>query len=428
MTGQRTAGEGRADVVISGMGMVTPVGTSAAEVMAAMCEGRSGLVRPPAGGPLDGCAEVAAFAPPIDPASVLAGPETRVVDRYIVMAMQAAADALADAGIEVGRDVDPYRIGVIISGTGGLATLEAQVVTRTQRGRLGVSPYLLPGMLPNMGASRVAIRHGIRGYSSAIATACAAGAQSVGEGLRLLRADEVDVMVCGCSEAPLFATLADTFGNARALARGWAAEPAAASRPFDRRRNGLVLGEGAGVLVLERTEHADARGAAGYAAVSGWGATNDAHHPTTPHPDGEGAAASMRRALADARIEPADIGYINAHGTSTKIGDRAEAVAIRRVFGDGCPPVSATKAVTGHMLGASGVVESAVSVLALRRGLLPPTHNLDDPDPACDLDHIRKGPRPAPGISHVMSNSFGFGGHNVSLVYGRPGTRLSRTV
>lgn len=427
MTDARPGNTGRADVVISGMGMVTPVGNSAAEVMAAMCEGRSGLGRPPAGGPLEGSLDVAAFAPPIDPASVLAGPEARVVDRYIVMAMRAAEEALADAGIEVGRDVDPYRIGVILSGTGGLATLEAQVVTRTQRGRLGVSPYLLPGMLPNMGAARVAIRHGIRGYSSSIGTACAAGAQSVGEGLRLLRADEADVVVCGCSEAPLFATLADTFGNARALARGWADDPEGASRPFDRRRNGLVLGEGAGVLVLERAEHADARGAAGYAGVLGWGATNDAHHPTTPHPDGEGAAACMRRALADSGIGPEDVGYINAHGTSTKLGDLAESVAIRRVFGEQAPPVSATKAVTGHMLGASGVVESAVSVLALRRGLLPPTHNLDDPDPACDLDHIRKSPRQAPGISHVMSNSFGFGGHNVSLVYGLPGTRLSRT-
>jgi 3-oxoacyl-[acyl-carrier-protein] synthase II len=410
------------------MGMVTPVGTSAAEVMAATCEGRSGLSRPPAGGPLEDSLEVAAFAPPIDPGSVLAGPGARVVDRYIVMAMRAAEDALADAGIEAGRDVDPYRMAVILSGAGGLATLEEQVVTRTRRGRLGVSPYLLPGMLPNMGAARVAIRHGIRGYSASLGTACAAGAQSIGEGLRLLRADEADVVVCGSSEAPLFPTLADTFGNARVLAHGWGKDPAAASRPFDRRRNGLVLGEGAGVLVLERAEHADARGVAGYAGVLGWGVTNDAHHPTTPRPDGEGAAACMRLALADARIEPPDVGYLNAHATGTRAGDRAEALAIRQVFAEHSPPVSATKAVTGHMLGASGVIESAVCVLALRRGLLPPTHNLDDPDPACDLDHIRDSPRPAPGIGHVMSNSFGFGGHNVSLVYGSPGTRLARAV
>jgi 3-oxoacyl-[acyl-carrier-protein] synthase II len=409
------------------MGMVTPVGNSAAEVMAAMCEGRSGLSRPPSDGPLADSLEVAAFSPPIDPASLLSGPDSRVVDRYIVLAMRAAADALADAGIEVGRDVDPYRIGVILSGAGGLATLEAQVVLRTRRGRLSVSPYLLPGMLPNMSAARVAIRHGIRGYSSSIGTACAAGAQSVGEGLRLLRADEADVVVVGCGEAPLFPTLADAFGNGRALARGWTDDPTGASRPFDRRRNGLVLGEGAGVLVLERAEHADARGAAGYADVLGWGATNDAHHATTPRPDGEGAAACMRRALADAGIGTEDVGYVNAHGTSTKLGDLAEAVALRKVFGALPPPVSSTKAVTGHMLGASGVVESAVSILALRRGLLPQTHNLDDPDPACDLDHIRKGPRPAPEVTHVMSNSFGFGGHNISLVYGRPSTRLSRT-
>ncbi|BFV61008.1 beta-ketoacyl-ACP synthase II [Kitasatospora sp. CMC57] len=418
----------RADVVVSGMGLVTPAGSSAEELMSAMCEGRSGLVRPDPDGPLADSLEVAGFAPPIDPGSVLPAPEARLVDRCIVLAMRAAADALADAGIEVGRDVDPYRIGVILSGTGGLATLESQVVLRTERGRLAVSPYLLPAMLPNMASARVAIRHGIRGYSSAIGTACAAGAQSVGEGLRLLRADEADVVVVGCGEAPLFPTLADTFGNARALARGWTDDPAGASRPFDRRRNGLVLGEGAGVLVLERAGHADARGAAGYADVLGWGATNDAHHPTTPHPDGEGAAACMRQALRAAGIGPRDVGYVNAHGTGTRLGDLAEAVAIRKVFGGHGPPVSATKAVTGHLLGASGVVESAVSVLALRRELLPPTHNLDDPDPACELDHVRKGPRPAPGISHVMSNSFGFGGHNISLVYGLPSTRLARTV
>ncbi|RKE23370.1 beta-ketoacyl synthase [Streptomyces sp. TLI_171] len=423
-----SGGAGGAGVVVTGMGMVTPVGCSADEVVSAMCEGRSGLARPVPGGPLDGSLEVAGFAPPIDPASVLPGPESRVVDRYIVLALRAAEDAMADAGIEVGRDVDPHRIAVVLSGTGGLATLEAQVVVRAARGRLGVSPYLLPGMLPNMAAARVAIRYGIRGYSSAVATACAAGAQSVAEGFRLLREDLADVVVAGCAEAPLFPTLVDTFSNARALARGWADDPTGASRPFDRRRNGLVLGEGAGVLVLERAAHADGRGAAGYAEVLGWGASNDAHHPTTPRPDGGGAAACMRMALRSAGIGPAEVGYVNAHGTGTKVGDAAEAAAIREVFGPAGPPVSSTKAVTGHLLGASGVVESAVSVLALRRGLLPPTHNLDDPDPACELDHVRKGPRPVPGIGHVLSNSFGFGGHNVSLVLGHPGTRLVRPV
>ncbi len=221
-------------VALTGMGLVTSVGLTATDVFDAMCDGRSGLSHPPEGHPMHGVIETAAFAPAIDPTTVLPAPETRVVDRYIVMALHAAGAALADAGVEVGRDVDPYRIAIIVSGTGGLATLEAQVILRTQKGRFGVSPYMLPGMLPNMGAARIAIKYGIRGYSSSIGTACAAGAQSVGEAIRLLRADEADIVVCGCSEAPLFPTLADTFGNARALARGWA-DPTAASRPFDRR-------------------------------------------------------------------------------------------------------------------------------------------------------------------------------------------------
>jgi 3-oxoacyl-[acyl-carrier-protein] synthase II len=417
----------RTGVSVTGIGLVTSVGTSAAEVFSAMCEGRSGVVRPAPDHPLAGSLEVAGFAPPIDPAEVLDQIDTMVVDRYVVMVLRAAEDALADAGVVVGRDVDPFRAAVIVSSTGGLSTLEAQAVSRAARGRVGVSPYLLPGMLPNMGASRVAIRHGIRGYSSAIATACAAGAQSLAEGARLLRDGLADVVVCGCSEAPFFPTLVDAFGNARALARGWKDDPSAASRPFDRRRNGLVLAEGAGVFVLERTAHADGRGARGYADLVGWGATNDAHHPITPDPEGEGAAQCMRLALADAGIAPDETGYVNVHGTGTKAGDRAEALAVRKAFGGYSPPVSATKAVTGHMLGASGMAEAAVSILALRRGLLPPTHNLDDPDPACELDHIRKTPRRAE-ISHALSNSFGFGGHNSSVVFGLPSTRLARAV
>ncbi|WP_426511630.1 beta-ketoacyl-[acyl-carrier-protein] synthase family protein [Dactylosporangium sp. McL0621] len=412
-----------AHAAVTGIGLVTPVGGTAAEVFDAMCEGRSGLSGPPPDHPLAGSVEVAAFGPPIDPLSVLPGPDARLVDRYIVMALAAAEAALADAGIVAGRDVDPYRVAVIVSGTGGLATLDAQAVQRDKRGRAGVSPYLLPGMLPNMGAARVAMKYGLQGFSSSVGTACAAGAQSIGEGLRLLRCGEADVVVCGCSEAPLFPTLADTFGNARALARGWA-DPTQASRPFDRRRNGLVLGEGAGVVVLERPEHADARRAARHADLLGWGATNDAHHPTTPRPDGSAAAECMRRAVADAGLTPADIGYVNAHGTSTKLGDVAESLAIRAVFGPYTPPVSSTKGVTGHMLGASGVAEAAVTVEALRRGVLPPTHNLDEPDPACDLDHLRT-PRTAP-VTHALSNSFGFGGHNVSLVFGPPGSQWSK--
>jgi 3-oxoacyl-[acyl-carrier-protein] synthase II len=413
------------NVVITGIGLVTPVGRSIDELFEALCSGRSGLIAPPEGHPLHGTVDVFAPSAPIDPTTVLPATEARTVDRYIVMAMAAADAALADAGIVVGRDVDPYRTASIVSGTGGLATLEASVILRTQKGRVGVSPYLLPGMLPNMGTARIAIKHGIMGYTSSIGTACAAGAQSIGEGVRLIRTGEADVVLCGCSEAPLFPTLADTFGNARALARNWA-DPTEACRPFDRRRNGLVLGEGAGVFVLESRAHAEARGAVGYADIIGWGMTTDAHHPTTPRPDGAAAAACMRKALTDAGLSPADVGYLNAHGTSTKVGDAAESLAIRTVFGDDLPPVSSSKAITGHLLGASGVIEAAATVTAMIRGLLPPTFNLDDPDPACELDHIRKVPR-ATSTIHALSNSFGFGGHNVTLAFGPPSTSVART-
>ena len=415
------SGERRA--VITGIGLFTSVGRSLPEVWEALLNGRSGLRHVAEDHPAYGSLPYAGMAGEVDAAALVPGPEIRTVDRYVLMALQCADDALADAGIEVGRDVDEFRAACIVSGTGGLAALERQVVARTQKGRLGVSPYLLPGMLPNMGAARIAIRHHMRGYSSSIGTACAAGAQSLGEGLRLLRSGEADVVVCGCSEAPLFPTLADTFTNARAIARDWA-DPTQASRPFDQRRNGFVLAEGAGVFVLERPEHAEARGATGYADIIGWGMTTDAHHPTTPKPDGAAQAEAMSRALRDAGVDSGDVGYLNAHGTGTKLGDIAESLAIRTVFAD-CPPVSSTKAVTGHLLGASGVVEAAAVALALRSGVLPPTYNLDDPDPACDLDHIPNKPRAAP-IDVAMTNSFGFGGHNVSLVMAQPSTARKR--
>jgi 3-oxoacyl-[acyl-carrier-protein] synthase II len=367
---------------------------------------------------------VGGFLPDIDPRTVVSGPDANTLDRIVVLALLAAQDALADAGLVVGRDVDPARTAVVVGGVGGMAMLEAQVLTRAQRGRAAVSPYLLTGILPNMPAARIAISFGIRGYSSSVGTACASGAQAIADGLRLIGEGVADVVVCGASEAPLFATFADTFGNARALARGWD-DPAAASRPFDRRRNGFVLAEGAGLLVLERPAHADGRAAAGYADLVGWGATTDAYHPTTPRPDGSGAAECMRRALASAGVRAGDVGYINAHGTGTKLGDVAEAVAINTVFGVDGPPVSSTKGLTGHMLGTSGVVEAAASALVVARGVAPPTYNLDDPDPACALEHIRKAPL-SESFDHALSNSFGFGGQNVSLLFGRPSTSSRR--
>jgi len=403
--------------MITGVGMLTPVGHGIAEVFDAVCTGRSGLSRPPEGHPVAGSIEVAGFVEDIDPATVGSGPELKTLDRTIVLALLTARQAMADAGLVVGRDVEAARIAVILGGVGGMATLEAQVLSRAERGRVGVSPYLLTGILPNMPSARIAIEHGIRGYSSAVGTACASGAQSIADAIRLIRCGEADVVLCGASEAPLFPTFAEAFGNARALARDWS-EPCQASRPFDRRRNGFVLSEGAALLVIERTEHAIARGARGYADLLGFGATTDAHHPTAPSPDGAGAADCMRAALADAGVEAAEVGYVNAHGTSTKLGDVAEATAISRAFGDHRPAVSSTKALTGHMLGTSGVVEAAVSALAVSSGVLPATYNLEDPDPNCDLDHICAEPRRS-DVRYALSNSFGFGGQNVSLLFGR---------
>jgi 3-oxoacyl-[acyl-carrier-protein] synthase II len=410
-------------VCITGMGMFTPVGRSIDEVFEAVCSGRSGLAAPPADHPVAGSIEVAGFVGEVDATGIGSGPALKTQDRTIVLALLAARAALADAGIVVGQDVAAGRVGVIIGGVGGMATLESQVLERAQRGRVAISPYLLTGILPNMPSARIAIEYGIQGYSSSVGTACASGAQAIADGTRLILAGDADVVICGASEAPLFPTFAEAFGNARALARDWP-EPTDASRPFDRRRNGFVLAEGSALLVLERSEHALARGARAYAEVLGWGASTDAHHPTIPRPDGAGAADCMRQALARAAVAPDQVGYLNAHGTATKLGDVAEAVAIGLVFGTAGsdspagPPVSSTKALTGHMLGTSGVVEAAISAMALATGLLPPTYNLDDPDPQCPLDHVLKEPRQAaPG--YVLSNSFGFGGQNVSLLLGR---------
>ncbi len=415
----------RPGAVVTGMGLVTPLGRRPAEVFDALTAGRSGIVAVPEGHSAHGWLPAAGIAPHIEGREVLPPTETRCVDRFVLLALAAADDALADAGLVVGRDVDARRTAVVLAtGGGGLETFEQQSHRRLERGRTGVSPYLLPGMLSNMATARVAIKHGIRGYSSAIVTACAAGAQAVAEGLRLIRAGDADVVVCGGTESSLHPTIAAAFTNARALAQGWD-DPAQASRPFDARRNGFVLGEGSGVLVLESAEHADARGAAGYAELIGWGSTTDAHHPTMPRPDGEGAADAMRTALASAGLDPSDIGYVNAHGTGTKIGDVAESAALRAVFGADGPAVSSTKGATGHLLGAAGAVEAAVTALTVARGLLPPTLNLAEPDPACALDHVRGTARPVE-LRAALSNAFAFGGHNTSLIFGPTPTRATR--
>ncbi|HEV2342854.1 MAG TPA: beta-ketoacyl-[acyl-carrier-protein] synthase family protein [Actinocrinis sp.] len=417
--------QGRPTATITGMGVVTPLGSKPEEFFDALLAGRSGLTRPEGEHPAAGWLESAGICRPVDAREVLPPTEGRYVDRFVLLAMAAADGAIADAGLEVGRDVDPRRVAVIVStGGGGLESYEGAARRREKSGRPGVSPYLLPGMLSNMAAARIAIKYGIRGYSSAITTACAAGAQSIGEGLRLIRAGEADVVVCGGADASLHPTIAAAFNNARALAAGWE-DPAASSRPFDSRRNGFVLGEGSAVLVLERTGHAEARGVSGYADLLSWGASTDAHHPTTPRPDGEGAMDSMRTALADAGLEPSDVDYVNAHGTGTKLGDVAETIALHAVFGTHQPAVSSIKGATGHLLGASGAAEAAATALCVARGAMPPTLNLDVPDPACELDHVRGAARRGP-VRRALSNSFAFGGHNISLLFGPASTGATR--
>ncbi|GAA0603469.1 beta-ketoacyl-[acyl-carrier-protein] synthase family protein [Kribbella sandramycini] len=406
-------------VSVTGMGLLTPVGRGVDEVFTSLLHGRSGIGRPPEGHPVAGSVEVAGILPAFDAGKIASGPDGKVMDRTVVLAQVVAEEALRDAGLVVGENVDPERVGVVVGGVGGMATLERQVLERAERGKVAVSPYLLTGILPNMPAARIAIRFGMRGYTSAVGTACASGAQAIADGVRLIRSGELDVVLCGASEAPLFPTFAETFANARALARGWD-DPREASRPFDLRRNGFVLSEGAALLVLESAEHAAARGAKAYADVAGYGVNSDAHHPTAPRPDGDGAAKCMQLAMKS--IRPEQVGYVNAHGTSTKLGDVAESVAIGRAFGDHRPAVSSTKALTGHMLGTSGVVEAAAAAMAIASGLVPPTYHLDDPDPACPLDHVRKEARQV-RLEYALSNSFGFGGQNVSLLFGPPSTQ-----
>ncbi|GAA3006367.1 beta-ketoacyl-[acyl-carrier-protein] synthase family protein [Actinokineospora diospyrosa] len=410
--------------VITGIGMITPAGRGATSTFDAQCEGRSGIVTPPRDHVVATWIENAGVAPEVDPASIYDRADP-CLDRYVLLALAAADDAIADAGLVVGENADPHRIATVVSsGGGGLLTYEEQASARRAKGRTGISPYMIPGILPNMAAARIALRFGLRGYSAAVATACAAGAQSIADGLRLIRAGDADVVVCGGTDAPLHPSIATGFVNARATANGWA-DPTQASRPFDKGRNGFVLSEGSCVVVLESVEHANARGVAGYADLIGWGGTTDAHHLTAPRADGEGAAEAMRRAVASAGVAPSDVDYINAHGTSTKRGDVAETKAVHDVFGAHSPAVSATKSVIGHSLAAAGAIEAAVTALAIAKGTLPPTFNLAEVDPRCELDHVLDKPRQGP-VSVALSNSFGFGGHNISLALAPASTTAKR--
>lgn len=338
------------------------------------------------------------------------------MDRFVQFAVVAAHEALRSAGLGDSRP-DPERIGVVVgSGIGGMETFEEQHTTLLQKGHRRVSPFFIPMMISDMAAGQVSLTFGLKGPNFGTVSACASGAHAIGEALRLLRAGDADVIVCGGAESTITPMAVAGFGNMRALSTR-NDDPQRASRPFDVGRDGFVIGEGAGILVLETEAHAKARGAQPICELAGYGASGDAYHITSPCVDGEGAARAMKRALADAAMSLDEVGYVNAHGTSTPAGDPIEVNAVKTVFGDHARRLwmGSTKSMTGHLLGAAGGLEAVVCALALQRGIVPPTINLETPDPQCDLDLVPNTARNAK-LKAVMSNSFGFGGHNVSLV------------
>ncbi|MCC3373048.1 beta-ketoacyl-ACP synthase II [Cohnella sp. REN36] len=403
-------------VVVTGMGVVTSLGTDLDTFWNNLLEGRSGVSLIEAFDTSDYPTKIAAEVKNWDPeAHGVDKKEARRMDRFVQFGMAASLSAVRDAGLVLGENADPERVGVIVgSGIGGLGTWEEQHTILMEKGPRRVSPFFIPMMIANMASGQVSIATGAKGPNTAAVTACATGTHSIGDSYKMIQRGDADVMICGGAEATIRPIAVAGFSNMRAMSTR-NDEPEKASRPFDVDRDGFVMGEGAGVLILESLEHAQKRGARIYAEVIGYGMSGDAHHMTEPDPDG--AARCMKRAIKDAGIAPEEIGYINAHGTSTPVGDKSETTAIKMTFGDHAHKlaVSSTKSMTGHMLGAAGGVEAVILGLALKNGILPPTINLDQQDPECDLDYIPNVPRKA-DIQVALSNSFGFGGHNATII------------
>lgn len=410
----------RRRVVVTGIGLVTPLGCGAAANWQALREGRSGIRAITRFEASSLPSRVAGEIPDFEPDRFLERKEQRRTDPFTQYALAAAQLAVEEAGLVVPL-ARPERVGVIVgTGIGGIQTLEEAVPAFLARDIRRVSPFMVPRLIPNMAASHVAMRFGARGPSYATSSACASGAHAIGDALHLLREGVQDVVLAGGAEAPLCLMGFMGFAAMRALSTAFNDTPARASRPFDADRDGFVMAEGAGMLVLETLEHARARGAATEIEIAGYGATCDAHHLTQPEPDGAGAVTCMQLALADAGLAPTDVDYVNAHGTGTALNDAIETQAIKRVFGADAARlvVSSTKSMTGHLLGAAGAVEAAYTVLAIRYGVVPPTINLDRVDPACDLDYVPHTARSMP-VRAALSNSFGFGGTNACLAVRR---------
>ncbi len=404
-------------VVVTGVGLVIPHGAGKDEVWRKICEGISAV------GPItkfDASAfetRIAAEVKDFDPTHYLDPKEARKMDPFIHFAIGAACIAVEDSGIQFEKE-DPDRVGVLMGvGLGGLRTLEHSLQTLRDRGPRRVSPFFIPAIIPNEAPAHISIRFGIKGPNLAVATACASGAHAIGTAFRAIQYGDIDVAVAGGVEATITPLAVAGFNAMRALSTR-NDEPQKASRPFDRDRDGFVIGEGGAVMILEELERAKRRGARIYAELVGYGYNSDAYHLAAPDPDGDGAARCMMQALKDAGLSPDEVDYINAHGTGTPAGDVAETMAIKRVFGQKAYkiPVSSTKSMTGHLLGGAGSTEAAFCVLAIRDGVIPPTINYENPDPECDLDYVPNVAREAK-VDVALSNSFGFGGANAVLIF-----------
>jgi 3-oxoacyl-[acyl-carrier-protein] synthase II len=406
-------------VVVTGLGAVTPVGNSVPEYWRAVCEGRSGVGPITRFDPKRLDTRIAAEVKGFDPLKVIEKKELKKVDLFIQYALAAGVEAVEDAKIDFAQ-VDPTRAGALVgSGIGGILTVLEWHRVILEKGPGRVSPFFIPSLIVNMASGHLSLRYKLKGPNSSVVTACATGNHAIGDAFRIIERGDADLMVAGGSEAIIDELPIAGFAQMKALSTR-NDEPLRASRPFDADRDGFVPGEGAGIVVLENADHARRRGARIYAEIVGYGMTADAYHMTAPDPDGDGAVRAMTAAVRDAGLRPDDVGYVNAHGTSTPYNDKTETLAIKRTFGAHAPrlAVSSTKSMIGHLLGAAGGVEAVVTVLALHHGILPPTVNYDTPDPECDLDYVPNVARKAQ-VEAAISNGFGFGGTNATLAFRR---------
>jgi len=406
-------------VVVTGVGLITPLGVGVNASWEALLEGRSGIGIIRTFDSSDLPVHIAGEVKGFDPSLYIEPKEVKKMDRFIQFAVAASSMAIADSGISITED-NAERVGVIIgSGIGGLPAIEHYHKVYLEKGYRRITPFFIPMLIINLASGQVSIKFGARGPNSAVVTACATGSHAIGDAFRVIQRGDADVMIAGGAESVITPLAIGGFAVMKALSTR-NDEPERASRPFDRDRDGFVMGEGAGIVVLEALESALARDARIYAEIVGYGMTSDAYHITAPAPGGEGAASCMAAALRDAGVSCEVVDYINAHGTSTKYGDELETAAIKRVFGEHAYRlcVSSTKSMTGHLLGAAGGVEAIISILSIHNNIVPPTINLDNPDPECDLDYVAHKPRRIE-VDYALSNSFGFGGTNACLLFRR---------